>query len=185
MIPLLVSLFFAVEPPAPPTTPAVAEGDLLFQDAPSGEGAWLKQATGAPYGHVGLVIQRQGKLVVVEALGRVRLTEPAEFLARAPTELRRPVTPLTSGERVLLRGQAQGALMTRVEAVPDWNSDALYAAELAYKVWKKVGRAPCELERLEDPRYNAVRGELPPAMPVVSMTALFASPLFVTVPPVD
>ena len=163
----------------------MAEGDLLFQDAPSGEGDWLKQATGAPYGHVGLVIQRQGVLVVVEALGRVRLTEPAEFLARAPTVIRRPATPLTTGERVMLRGQAQGALMTRVEAVPDWNNEALYAAEMAYKVWKKVGRVPCALDRLDDPRYSALRGELPATMPVVSMAALFASPLFVAVPPVE
>jgi|GEM_PF-6080693 len=185
MISVFASLFLAVEAPAPPPLPAVAEGDLLFQDAPAGEGDWLKQATGAAHGHVGLVIQRQGKLVVVEALGRVRLTEPADFMARAPTDIRRPATPLTNGERVLLRGHAQGALMTRAEAVPDWNSDAYYAAELAYKVWRKVGPELCTLDRLDDPRYSALRGELPPTMPVVSMSALFGSPLFVAAPPAE
>ena len=54
---------------------AKEEGDLLFQSLPHGELVdAIEGITHSPWSHCGILVQRDGRWVVVEALGEVRET---------------------------------------------------------------------------------------------------------------
>lgn len=59
------------------------DGDVIFQPLPHGPVVWaIEGVTKSPYSHCGIVGQKNGRRVVYEAIGSVRITPLKEFLRR-------------------------------------------------------------------------------------------------------
>lgn len=59
------------------------EGDIVFSSSAAVQGRANIDATQSPYTHCGIVIQQGGKLMVLEAVEPVRVTELGEFCSRS------------------------------------------------------------------------------------------------------
>jgi len=62
--------------------PAVQDGDIIFQTSRSSQSLAIQRATHSPYSHMGLVLYRDGRAFVLEAVATVRYTPLAEWIDR-------------------------------------------------------------------------------------------------------
>lgn len=60
----------------------LAVGDIIFHKSKSQQSAALKEATGSNWTHVGILVQDKSKWYVAEAIGPVKATPLADFIAR-------------------------------------------------------------------------------------------------------
>ena len=68
--------------PCAVAAPALRDGDIIFHTSRSAQSAAIQRATHSPYSHVGLVLYRDGKPFVFEAISTVRYTPLASWIAR-------------------------------------------------------------------------------------------------------
>ncbi len=118
---------------------AKQEGDILFQSLPHGELVdAIEGITRSPWSHCGVLIQRDGKWVVVEALGEVRETPLSDWIVRSRGGhfAARRVKGLTPSDRQHLK-DALARFMGRpydFSYAPD--DKAIYCSELVYKAYE-------------------------------------------------
>jgi hypothetical protein len=62
--------------------PSLRDGDIIFHTSESAQSAAIQRATHSRYSHVGLVLYREGKPFVFEAISTVRYTPLASWIAR-------------------------------------------------------------------------------------------------------
>lgn len=129
------------------------EGDIVFSSSERGQGEAIIAATGSLYTHCGVVFEKDGKLMVLEAVqpvGVVSLEEfkwrskPGTFLAR---RLKTTVTP----EKY--RGAREWA-MAQVGKNYDvrflWDDGKMYCSELVWKIYNHAGVELCAPRRFRD-----------------------------------
>jgi hypothetical protein len=83
---LVLALFLLASCSAGAKTPDVREGDLVFHTSRSSQSQAIQRATGSKYSHMGIVLFRDGKPFVFEAVQTVRYTPLERWLARAEGE---------------------------------------------------------------------------------------------------
>ncbi|WP_265733451.1 YiiX/YebB-like N1pC/P60 family cysteine hydrolase [Acinetobacter sp. ANC 3832] len=49
-------------------------GDIIFQTSKSAQSVVIQKATHSPYSHMGMIVKKQGKLWVLEAIQPVKYT---------------------------------------------------------------------------------------------------------------
>ena len=103
---LFVVLFLAASADA--ATP-LRDGDIIFHTSRSAQSAAIQRATHSPYSHMGVVLYRDGKPFVFEAIATVRYTPLANWIsARRWRALRRPAAQAgaeAGGARETARGR--------------------------------------------------------------------------------
>jgi len=175
----------------------LAEGDIVFQANISPQHEAIRQATGSPYTHCGVVFRRGGKLVVYEASQPVRATTIETFQSRSlrGTFLaRRPKVPLDPGALATARRWSENQLGRRYDFRFLWNDETLYCSEFVWKAYEKAGVTLCPTRRFRDyhlhapavarvikERYGSA-DRLPGEEPVVSPGDLAVSDMLVDVP---
>ncbi|HWU53649.1 MAG TPA: YiiX/YebB-like N1pC/P60 family cysteine hydrolase, partial [Tahibacter sp.] len=63
-------------------SPALRDGDIIFQTSRSSQSAAIQRSTHSRYSHMGLILHRQGQPYVFEAVATVRFTPLAQWTAR-------------------------------------------------------------------------------------------------------
>lgn len=172
-------------------------GDIVFQESDSGQAVAVRAATNSRFGHVGLVHQVDGTLMVFEAVEPVRSIPWGQWVAHGV------------GGKVVIKRLRDRELssddLTRMVAVGrpwlgkhydlrfEWSDATLYCSELVWKVYHEAlgidlvtprALATYDLSRPEVKRLIAQRfkGRAPnPAEKVVSPGDLYDSPLLRTV----
>lgn len=149
--------------------PAVNDGDIIFHTSRSSQSMAIQRATGSQYSHMGMILYRDGKPFVFEAIATVRYTPLDQWIARG-----------TGGRFVVKRLRAASTLLTpealgklRVEAARfaglpydsafGWADDRIYCSELVWKAYERVfGLRIGELQRLRDFKLDdpVVKGKL-------------------------
>jgi len=129
------------------------EGDIVFSSSAAGQGRAIIDATGSPYTHCGIVIQQGGKLMVLEAMEPVRVTELDEFSSRSQPgtfTARRLISPQPL--KTYLKGRAWGEAQIgrRYDGQFRWNDEKMYCSELVWKIYEKAGVRLCEPRRFRD-----------------------------------
>lgn len=124
-------------------TPPALPGDLVFQESTSGQAAAIKEVTGSRYTHCGIVVQRDGKLFVAEAINPVRVIATSKNPLRTLQEwigsgvdahaVIKRIHGGLSAERLALLEQS----MLRFQGKPydvlfQWNDDKIYCSEFIY-----------------------------------------------------
>jgi len=167
-------------------------GDIVFQDLESAQGQAVKLATGSQYTHCGIVFDVEGKFMVFDAVGPVRMIPLQEWIrkgvnrhvvAKRLDTLRRSLTGETLQQMRLV---AERHLGKEYDLVFSWSDDQMYCSELVWKVYQEgMGFELTPLRQLgsfqlDHPVVKAKLQErygdsVPLAQPVVAPSDLFDS----------
>jgi len=137
----------------------VRPGDVVFQRSRTAQAEVIAEVTRSEWTHVGVVLERDGALVVLEAGAPVGWTPIADWKARGV------------GGRMLVRrlprrlGRAELARLARLgerfvgrayDARFEWNDRRLYCSELVYRLFElAVGVRLVEPQRWRDLVFTA------------------------------
>lgn len=170
------------------------EGDLLFQTSRSAQSVAIQKATHSPYSHVGIVLLHEGRPYVFEAVGPVKFTPLARWIHRGKNgryvvkRMRKPLSPTALAAIHRLAARYAGK---PYDFTFDWSDTRMYCSELVWKLYKAGGITLAPLATLgsfdlRDPLVRKILKQrygnhVPLNEPVIAPSALFDSPLLVTV----
>lgn len=171
------------------------DGDIIFHTSRSAQSAAIQRATHSRYSHVGLVLYREGKPFVLEAVSTVRYTPLSSWTARgdgAHYVVKRLKAVLTPAQSSKLRGAAEKYLNKPYDLYFEWSDARIYCSELVWKAYHdalgiELGvRQKLREFDLDDPAVKSKMRErygtrVPLDEPVISPAAQFESPLLETV----
>lgn len=131
--------------------PGLRTGDVVLQTSRSEQSRFIRQATGSPWSHVGLVELTPAGPVVIEAVGPVQATPWRTWRARGEggrvLVLRPRDLPPEALSRVV--AEARRELGKPYDLRFGWGDEALYCSELVHKAFLRgAGVALGEKERL-------------------------------------
>lgn len=129
----------APEQPAQPTS-KYAEGDVIFIQSQTQQAAALREATESVWTHVGLLIKKSSKWYVAEAIGPLKETPLADFIARSKNKTYRiyrfkhfdPATMTSALKKTLPKYNKP------YDIYFEWSQERIYCSELTYNVMKDV-----------------------------------------------
>ena len=191
----LALYLFAFALPFAQAAPAVRDGDIIFHTSRSAQSAAIQRATQSPYSHVGVILHREGKPFVFEAIATVRYTPLAEWIARGEGGqyvIKRLKSPLTAGQAAKLRSAASHFEGKPYDLYFEWSNDRIYCSELVWKMYQQAAGVQLgALQKLRefdltDPVVKTKMRErygsrVPMDEPVISPGAQFDSPLLTVV----
>lgn len=176
--------------------PDLREGDIVFSSSERGQGEAIIAATGSTHTHCGIVVRRDGRLVVLEAVQPVGVVSLEAFIARGKPErflARRLKTPPDLAKLKAASAWGESQIGRNYDARFLWGDEQLYCSELVWKIYQRAGVELCPLRRFRDYDLNkpSVRkiiderfggmDRLPLDEKVVAPSDLAASPLLVDV----
>ena len=139
-------LIFAYGPN--PDIEKLKEGDVIFHASDSRQAPMLRLATASPITHCGIIIEKGGKLYVLEAEGKVQLTPIQTFINRGIGKtycVRRPKTELKG------RVKYKNYLGIPYDIAFKFKNKKYYCSELVYDIYKdQFGIQICEPRPLSD-----------------------------------
>ncbi|SEJ13667.1 Permuted papain-like amidase enzyme, YaeF/YiiX, C92 family [Variovorax sp. OK212] len=179
-------------------TDSLKDGDIVFHTSRSAQSVAVQRATGSRYSHMGIVLLRNGKPYVFEAVQTVRYTPLAQWAARGSgghyvaKRLRNADTLLTPGAVARLRAGTSDFEGRPYDLTFEWSDKRIYCSELVWKLYQRaLGVRIGELQKIREFNLNdpAVRAKMrerygdkvPMDEPVISPVAMFDSPLLRTV----
>lgn len=174
------------------------DGDIVFHTSRSAQSVAVQRATGSRYSHMGIVLMRDGKPFVFEAVSTVRYTPLAQWTARGNgghyvvKRLRDADKLLTPGAVARLHARTADFAGRPYDLTFEWSDGRIYCSELVWKLYQRaLGVRIGELQKIRefnlgDPAVRAKMRErygdkVPMDEPVISPVAMFDSPLLVTV----
>ncbi|MCL2524371.1 MAG: YiiX family permuted papain-like enzyme [Betaproteobacteria bacterium] len=170
-------------------------GDIVFHTSRSAQSKAIQAATKSPYSHMGIVLFRDGKPYVYEAVQPVKYTPLQQWLDRGEGRryvIKRLKSPLSAAAVDKLYQDSKRYEGKPYDLAFEWSDDRIYCSELVWKLYQSAtGLELAPLSRLGDfdLAHPAVKAKLkerygtniPINEPVVSPAAIFASPLLQTV----
>jgi hypothetical protein len=173
----------------------VRDGDIIFQTSRSRQSEAIQRATKSPFSHVGVVLFRDGRPYVLEAIETVRYTPLERWIARGAggryvvRRLSRPLTPAQAGR---LRAAARPYLGKAYDLYFEWSDERIYCSELVWKMYERAlgielgARQKLREFDLDDAVVRAGLRErygklIPLEEPVISPAAVFDSTLLQTI----
>ena len=131
-----------------PDIEKLKEGDVIFHASDSRQAPMLRLATASPITHCGIIIEKGGKLYVLEAEGTVQLTPIQTFIDRGIGKtycVRRPKSELKG------RVKYKGYLGIAYDSAFKFKNKKYYCSELVYDIYKdQFGIQICEPRPLSD-----------------------------------
>jgi uncharacterized protein YycO len=172
------------------------DGDIIFHTSRSAQSAAIQRATHSPYSHMGVVLYRDGKPFVFEAIATVRYTPLVSWTARGDGGryvVRRLKRPLQAAELEKLREAANSYEGKPYDLYFEWSDARIYCSELVWKMYRDaLGVEIGALQKLRefdltDPAVKAKMRErygknIPLDERVISPGSMFDSSLLQTVP---
>lgn len=152
----ITALAFPALPLASASEPpfsSLREGDIVFSASAAGQGEAIIAATGSIYTHCGIVFQKDGKLMVLEAVQPVGTVSLEDFKSRgkpgtfAARRLKSPVTPEAYRHA---REWAEAQIGKNYDIRFQWGDDKLYCSELVWKIYRQAGVELCSARRFRD-----------------------------------
>jgi uncharacterized protein YycO len=177
---------------------ALKDGDIVFQTSRSSQSIAVQRATASKYSHMGMVVHRDGKPYVLEAISTVQYTPLERWVARGvghhfvAKRLQDADTRLTPQAIQKLRKAGSQFVGRPYDLVFGWSDDRIYCSELVWKAYDRaLGIQIGTLQQvrdfnLSDPAVRAKMRErygtkVPLDETVISPSSMFDSPLLVTV----
>lgn len=133
------------------------EGDVVFSSSPHGQGRAIVDATASRYTHCGVVILKEGRLMVLEAVQPVGLTTLEKFASHsAPGTFmaRRLKAPLAPGALHAARAWGEAQIGKDYDSHFRWDNERLYCSELVWKFYEKAGVRLCQPRKFQDYRLD-------------------------------
>lgn len=196
---VMVCLIFNLLPPVSANEAKAIvfrEGDIVFSGSDAGQGGAIMAATRSIYTHCGIVFNKEGKWMVLEAVQPVGVVSLEGFKSRAKPgtfKVSRLKIPLSATHHQLAKAWAETQIGKNYDSKFLWGDEKLYCSELVWKIFKQAGVELCEPRRfrdyqLDDPKVKHVIKErfgalanLPEDEPVVAPSDLANSKLLTDV----
>ncbi len=167
------------------------DGDIVFHSSKSAQSAAIERATNSPYSHMGVILHRDGKPFVYEAIATVRYTPLASWTARGDGGkyiVKRLKAGLTAAQTRKLHAAAAGFEGKPYDLYFEWSNERIYCSELVWKMYQRaldLEIGPRQKLREFDLSAELVRAKMrerygssvPLDEPVISPAAIFASTL--------
>lgn len=174
---------------------SLRDGDIIFHTSRSAQSAAIQRATGSPYSHMGVILFREGRPFVFEAIATVRHTPLEKWIARGDGGrfvIRRLKRGLMPAEIRNLHASAKSYDGKPYDLYFEWTDARIYCSELVWKMYQEaLGIEVGKLQKLRefnltDPAVNAKMREryganVPLDERVISPAAMFESRLLETV----
>lgn len=119
-------------------------GDILFQSSESRQSKAIELATHSKFSHVAMIVEKDGKLVVVEALQPVKYT-PIEDWIKQGKESKFTQCRLKDADKVLttevkqkMRKLAKANVGKNYDLYFEWSDEKMYCSELVWKIYKEA-----------------------------------------------
>ena len=172
-----------------------AAGDIVFHTSTSAQSVAVQSATHSLYSHMGIVLIKEGRPVVLEAVQPVKYTDLKTWLNRGKGQqyvIKRLTSPIKPAAVSKLDQEAKRYLGKPYDLTFEWSDDRIYCSELVWKLYKsalgielaplaKLGSfdltAPAVKAKLKE-RYG---NRIPLNEPVIAPSAIFDSTLLTTV----
>lgn len=174
------------------------DGDIIFHTSRSAQSIAIQRATHSRYSHMGLILHRDGKPYVFEAVSTVKFTPFAQWIARGEDgryvvkRWHQADARLDAAGTARLREHAQAMAGRRYDLAFEWSDERIYCSELVWKAYERAfGVRIGETRQLADfdltdsavkaklrERYGAA---IPLRETVISPQAMFDSALLTTV----
>ncbi len=173
-------------------------GDIIFQSSMSGQSYAIQLATNSKYSHVGILFEKDGEMMVYEAVQPVRISDLDEWISRGDDNhcvvkrLKNSDDVLSDAVITQMQKEATKHLGKNYDLYFGWSDDRIYCSELVWKTYKRVlnvevGKPqllkdfdlthPIVKEKLKE-RYG---DDIPYDEKVISPGAMFESALLETV----
>lgn len=172
-----------------------AAGDIVFHTSTSAQSVAVQSATHSRYSHMGIVLIKEGRPVVLEAVQPVKYTDLKTWLNRGKGQqyvIKRLTSPIKPAAVSKLDQEAKRYLGKPYDLTFEWSDDRIYCSELVWKLYKsalgielaplaKLGSfdltAPAVKAKLKE-RYG---NRIPLNEPVIAPSAIFDSTFLTTV----
>jgi uncharacterized protein YycO len=135
----------------------IKEGDIIFQTSLSRQSQAVQQATSSPYSHCGIVYKKAENYVVYEAVGPVKFTPLAEWIARGANHhfvikrLKNSDSILTPSAIQKMKTAGNKLLNKPYDLYFEWSDERIYCSELIWKIYHEAtGIEIGQLEQLKD-----------------------------------
>lgn len=116
-------------------------GDIIFQTSKSKMAQAIELATHSKFSHVGVIVDYQGELQVLEATQPVRITPLAAFIKRGASgkyevmRLKQAQQLFTEELKEEFIAEGESWVGKNYDFVFSWNDEELYCSELVYKLY--------------------------------------------------
>jgi uncharacterized protein YycO len=170
-------------------------GDIVFHTSLSSQSKAVQAATKSPYSHMGIVLFREGRPQVFEAVQPVKYTPLQAWLDRGQGKhyvIKRLKSPMPEKAAAKLYQFAKRYEGKSYDLTFEWSDEKIYCSELVWKLYKSA--ADIELVKLSklgsfDLTHPLVKAKLkerygnkvPLNEPVIAPVAIFDSSLLETV----
>jgi len=127
-------------PEEPRTVVNYAEGDIIFIQSQTQQAAALREATESVWTHVGLLIKKSSKWYVAEAIGPLKETPLADFIARSKNKSYR-IYRFKHFDAATMATTMKARLPKYNKPYDiyfEWSQERIYCSELTYHVMKDV-----------------------------------------------
>lgn len=132
-------------------------GDIVFQTSTSSQSKAIQLATNSKYSHVGIIVNEQNKLYVLEAVQPVKLTLLNEWINRGKAN-HFVVKRLENADEILTKNKIQKAVKVgkkmigkNYDSAFEWSNKKIYCSELVWKIYKEgLNIKLCDLKKLKD-----------------------------------
>lgn len=123
-------------------------GDIVFQDAPSGNSKAIKLITNSKYSHVGMIVKMNGKDYVYEAVQPVQIIPLEQWITRDKnnhfeTKRLKNATSVFTPENIeKIKEQMNLHIGKNYDGAFRWSDNEMYCSEVIWKIYKNA----CNLE---------------------------------------
>ncbi len=131
------TLALAVSAPAYASTPIFQTGDLITQTSKSRQSRFIRAATGSPYTHIGMIVNKEGKQQVIEAVEPVKYTPLKEWIGRGVNGKYAVFRPTKSVSVDKVVSEAEKHLGKHYDSKFQPSDKKMYCSELIFKAYKR------------------------------------------------
>lgn len=123
---------------------ALRDGDIIFHTSRSAQSAAIQRATHSRYSHMGLVLHRDGKPFVLEAVATVKYTPLPQWIARGDgghyvvKRWTEADTRLDARGVAGLRREALAMQGKPYDLTFEWSDQRIYCSELVWKAYQRA-----------------------------------------------
>jgi len=170
-------------------------GDIIFHVSKSLQSLGIQKATKSRYSHMGLIVNKNGKSWVLEAVQPVKYTALQQWIDRGVERhyvVKRFKTNLTVQQKQHLIKNAEQYLGQPYDLYFEWDNRALYCSEIVWKAYhdalgielaplsklKQFDLSSSEVKQLMQQRYGQ---NIPLNETVIAPQAIFASTALIEV----
>ncbi len=170
-------------------------GDIIFHTSKSSQSIVIQKATASPYSHMGMIVYRNGKPWVLEAIQPVKYTPFDAWAKRGVNQhyvVKRYHQNLNAEQQMKLVKSAEKHLGKNYDLYFGWGDDAIYCSEIVWKAYDQalgIQLAPLQKLRqfeLTDPKVKALMqtrygNKVPLSETVIAPNAIYNSKYLITV----